>query len=318
MRAVRDLAERAYFVLCLALGWLLRSARYSKVRVVHQDGDDPAWSSDKVRLHKRRVFYAPLVIWMGDLLLRILDAGVRVLPQRDWEERERVIYRNLLGTSIRIDAGGTLVLPHFAGKTLATLLENPALEESVRKKAIERAVVALAEFHHLGFTHGDAMAENVMVEAGVAHWFDFETIHDSSRPMAWRCADDVRALLVTCLVRTVPAKFAENLNLVLDVYSDEEVTRILATNFTTVFRRPLIFHLAQAALSLESFRQIARLVRERARKSNALERRRREELKSSVQHREDDAGDNPCRDALQPHPGQEQRHQTSTDGVAGK
>ena len=57
-----------------------------------------------------------------------------------------------------------------------------------------------------GFTHGDAMAENVMVdlEAGVAHWFDFETIHDSRRPMAWRRADDVRALLVTCLVRTVP------------------------------------------------------------------------------------------------------------------
>ena len=64
-----------------------------------------------------------------------------------------------------------------AGETLATLLEDPELEESVRKRAIELAVVALAEFHHLGFTHGDAMAENVMVdlEAGVAHWFDFET-----------------------------------------------------------------------------------------------------------------------------------------------
>ena len=86
---------------------------------------------------------------------------MRVLRQRDWEERERRIYQSLRGTSIRIDADGTLVLPCLAGKTLATLLEDPALEESVRKAAIERAVVALAEFHRLGFTHGDAMAENV-------------------------------------------------------------------------------------------------------------------------------------------------------------
>ena len=194
---------------------------------------------------------------------------MRVLPQRDWEERERRIYQSLRGTSIRIDADGTLVLPCLAGETLATLLEDPELEESVRKRAIELAVVALAEFHRLGFTHGDAMAENVLVdlEAGVAHWFDFETIHDSSRPMAWRRADDVRALLVTCLVRTVPEKRAETLQLILDVYADEEVTRVLATSFTSVLRRPLTFHLAQAGLSFQCFREIARLLRERSPKS---------------------------------------------------
>ena len=207
------------FVLCLALGRLLRSARYSKARIVHQDGE--------LQVRKHRFFYAPLLVWMGGPLVRILDTGVRVLPQRDWEERERRVYRSLRGTSIRIDADGMLVLPCLAGETLATLLEDPELEESVRKRAIELAVVALAEFHHLGFTHGDAMAENVLVdlEAGVAHWFDFETIHDSSRPMAWRRADDVRALLVTCLVRTVPEKLAETLQLILDVYADEGVTR---------------------------------------------------------------------------------------------
>jgi tRNA A-37 threonylcarbamoyl transferase component Bud32 len=170
-----------------------------------------------------------------------------------------------------------LVLPCLGGKTLASLLEDPELEESVRKRAIERAVVALAEFHHLGFTHGDAMAENVLVdlEAGVAHWFDFETTHDSSRPMAWRRADDVRALLVTCLVRTSPEKLAETLQFILDVYgdlsrrsceaakADEGVTGPLATSFTTVLRRPLTFHLGQAALSFEYFREIARLLRER-------------------------------------------------------
>jgi hypothetical protein len=207
---------------------------------------------------------------MSGPLVRILDTGVRILPQREWEDRERRVYRSLRGSSIRIDTDGTLVLPCLAGKTLAELLEDPELEESLRTKAIERAVIALAEFHHLGFTHGDAMAENVVVDLaprrcspGVAQWFDFETIHDSSRPMAWRRADDVRALLVTCLVRTVPEKFAETLRLILDVYADEGVTRVLATSFTSVWRRALIFHLAQAPLSFQRFREIARLLRER-------------------------------------------------------
>jgi tRNA A-37 threonylcarbamoyl transferase component Bud32 len=269
---VRELAERSYFVLCLALGWLLRSARYSKARIVCQDGDPStssgssrAWSRDERQVRKYRLFYAPLLIWMSGPLLRLLDTGVRVLPQRDWEERERRVYRSLYRTSIRIDIDGMLVLPCLAGETLATLLEDPELEESVRKRAIERAVSALAEFHRLGFTHGDAMAENVIVdlEAGVAHWFDFETIHESSRPLAWRRADDVRALLVTCLLRNVPEKRAETLQLILDIYKDEGVTRLLAKSFSSVLRRSLTFHLAQAGLSFQCFRDIARVMRER-------------------------------------------------------
>jgi tRNA A-37 threonylcarbamoyl transferase component Bud32 len=211
------------------------------------------------------LFYAPFLVWLGGPLLRILDTGVRVLPQRDWEERERRVYRSLYGTSIRVDVDGTLVLPCLAGDSLTTLLEDPELAESVRKRVIERAVVALAEFHRLGFTHGDAMAENVLIDldAGAAHWFDFETIHDSRRPMAWRRADDVRALAATCLVRTVPEKLAETLQLILDVYGDEGVTRLLATSFASVLRRPLTFHLAQAGLSFHCFREIARLLNAR-------------------------------------------------------
>jgi hypothetical protein len=238
---------------------------------------------------------------MSGPLMRLLDTGVRVLPQRDWEERECQIYRSLYRRSIQVEVDGTLVLPCLAGETLATLLEDPTLEDSVRRKVIERAVVALGEFHRLGFTHGDAMAENVMVdiaprrcssldcarydaelvegsgrpehsskgEAGAARWFDFETIHESSRSMAWRRADDVRALLVTCLVRTVPAKLAETLHLILDVYMDEGVTCLLAASFTPVLQRPLTFHLAQAGLSFQCFQEIARLLRERLGESAA-------------------------------------------------
>jgi hypothetical protein len=254
---VRTLLESAYFCVSLALGKLLRSARYSKTRIVYEDGER--------QVRKHRVSYAPLLIWMGDLLSRVLDNGVRVLPQGDWEERERQVYTTLRGSAIRIDAGGTLVLPRLDGQTLADLLENPEVEESVRERAIELAVVALKDFHSRGFTHGDAMAENVMVdlEVGIAHWFDFETMHDSSRPKVWRRADDVRALLATSLLRCNAEQMAEAVQRILDVYGDDEVTELLRASFTSVLRRPLAFHLGQAALSLRHFRETAHLLRER-------------------------------------------------------
>jgi serine/threonine protein kinase len=244
------------------MGWLLRSARYSTTRKAQ---------APEVRKHRR--FYAPLLIWLSGPLVRILDTGVRVLPQREWAERERRIYESLRRDSIRVDVDSVLVLPKLPGRTLATLLEDPNLEESCRKTAIERAAVALADFHRLGFTHGDAMAENVLIdlEAGVADWLDFETIHDPSRPMAWRRADDVRALLVTCLVRTVSEKRAETLAFLLDAFVAEaddvadDVTPVLLASFTAVWRRSLTFHLAQASLSFQSFREIGRLLRERLR-----------------------------------------------------
>jgi hypothetical protein len=250
------LTERAYFLVSLALGRLLRSGRYSTVRIVGSGGER--------EVRKRRRFHAPFLVWIGGLLLRVLDTGVRVLPQREWEQQERRMNWSLRGTSIRID-DGTLVLPCLAGETLAALLGNPDVGESVRTRAIELAASALAELHRLGFTHADAMAENVLVDldAGVAEWFDFETVHDAGRSMEWRRADDLRALLFTCLVRTVPEKRGENLQLILDVYEDERIADILAANCSSILRRPLTFHLAQAPMSLQSFQAIARLLRER-------------------------------------------------------
>jgi len=248
-------AERAWFLLCSGLGQLLRAGRYSRVRIISRGG--------QLEVRKYRVFYAPLLVWMSRPLLEVLDAGVRVLPRREWVERERRLYRDLYGASIRVDADGALVLPCLAGKTLAILLEDPELEESVRKRAVALAVAALAELHARGLTHADAMAENVMVdlEAGVARWFDFETVHDSRRPMAWRRADDVRALLATCLLRTAPEEAPGTLRVVLDVYADEEVARLLTRSFTLVLRRGLAFQLGQAGLSFRRFREITRLLR---------------------------------------------------------
>jgi hypothetical protein len=254
---MRGLAERVWFLLCLGLGRILRAPRYVRIRIVDQDGER--------RVRKHRMSHAPLLVWLGGPLSRILGTGVRVLPQREWERQECLIHGSLRITSTWVEAGGTVVMPCLPGKPLAALLEDPNVPESVRSRAIELAVVALVEFHRLGFTHGDAMAENVMVdlEAGVAHWFDFETVHDSSRSMTWRRADDVRALLATCLLRTIPETLGETLRLVLDVYADAGVTRLVAVSFDSVWRRSLAFHLGQAGLSFEHFRETDRLLRQR-------------------------------------------------------
>lgn len=248
---MRGTAERASFLLCLTTGRLLRAARYARVWTVAQDGER--------LVRKRRLTLAPPLIWLGNALLGLLDVGLRVLPQREWEARERLLYRNLRGSSIRVDAGRTLVMPFLTGSTLAELLEDAALQESGRRRAIELAAAALAAFHARGVTHGDAMAENVMIDldADVAHWFDFETEHDARRSTAWRRADDLRALLATCLVRTAPETLAETVRLILDAYADEGVTRVLTATFTAPPRRPLVFHLAQAPLSYRRFREIA-------------------------------------------------------------
>jgi serine/threonine protein kinase len=251
---MRDAIERTGFAVCRVLGSLLRAGKYSMAWIVDDAG---------VRhVRKRRMFHAPLVVWIGGPLMRALDTGVRVLPQGEWEERERRLYWTIYGASIRIDADGTLVLPCLEGKTLATVLENPAIERTQRNQAIEAAILALAELHRRGFTHADAMAENVMIdlESGSARWFDFETVHEESRPVTWRRADDVRALLATCLLRTPSGSLDETLRLVLETYADADVTAVVAGSFASVFRRPLAFHLAQAGLSFEYFLAIRRLV----------------------------------------------------------
>ena len=254
---MRRLAEAAWFHVCLTLGRMLRSARYANVRISGRDGEH--------EVIKRRRFYAPLLIRLGNPLLTALNAGVRVLPQTEWQERELPLYCQLHGDSIRIESDGSLVLPFLPGVTLATLLEDEQLDESDRMLAIERAVVALADLHDRGFTHGDAMAENVMIDiaAGVARWFDFETVHDPRRALAWRRADDMRALLATCLLRTHPDHSGPTVHRILDVYADEEVARLVAASFGSVWQRPLIFHLGQAGIAFRQYREIGRLLRAR-------------------------------------------------------
>jgi hypothetical protein len=235
------------------MGRVLRAARYSQVRIETRDGER--------HVSKRRRAYAPLLVRSGNLLLGLLDTGVRILPQREWEEQERRMHLVLRGADVEVE-GRTLLLPHIPGETLATMLEARPLPADGRDRAIGLAVAALAALHRMGFSHGDAMAENVMIDldADSAHWFDFETAHAPDRPTDWRRADDLRALLATVLLRTAPGDRTATVRLVASAYGDEGVIRLAAASFSRVLRRPLPFHLGQAGLSYGSFREIGRLL----------------------------------------------------------
>lgn len=246
--------ERAYFLCCRLLGRLLRHATYSTVDISTRDGVQ--------QVRKRRSIHAPVLVLLGEPLVRLLDAGVRILPRRTWIAREKLIYSRLYSTSIQVEDHGVLVLPHLSGRTLATLLEDASLPARDRTRAVALAVAALGRFHNAGLTHGDAMAENVMVDlaTGTACWFDFETVHDPRRSIPWSRADDVRALIATCVLRAAADEITPLLRVIADVYADEEVIRLAAGAFARTFRRPLTFHLGQAGLSLRDYREIHRVL----------------------------------------------------------
>lgn len=250
-----ELTTRAYFSVALVVAWVLRASRYTTIRRNSPDS----------HVRKRRQWYAPLLVWLARPLLALLDAGVQLLPQRAWAARERQLYEDLYNARVAVEPSA-LLLPNLTGDTLATLLENPRITAPVRNMAIGEAARALAAFHRRGYTHADAMAQNVMieVETATARWFDFETVHDPRRTLLWQRADDVRALLATCLQRTTPGEWSGTLTLVLDSYGDEAVVRELAAAFASPFRRALAYHLSQAWMSFDRFREIGRLLEERA------------------------------------------------------
>ena len=100
-----------------------------------------------------------------------------------------------------------------------------------------------------------------MSRGGAAYWFDFETVHDTARPLLWRRADDVRPLILTSLLRTLPGQRRQTLDLILEAYADDAVAHVLAATFTSVWRRSLAYDLLQAPVSFACFKEIGRLLR---------------------------------------------------------
>ncbi len=241
---------KGYHALCSALGRCLRSATYSRVA----DGVEGGAPT----VTKRRAGYASALIALGNIALRLLGTGTRILSQREWEERETHLYGVLYGEEARATPG-ELELPKLPGVPLAELLRDPAVSRTHRERALRLSARALRRLHDLGYTHADAMASNVLVDMSrdEARWFDFETVHSTNESPVARRADDVRALLYTCAAAADGQELSRVVDVVLEAYGHEETGCAVARRARRLFPRPLAFHLGQAGLSFGRLRQLS-------------------------------------------------------------
>jgi hypothetical protein len=237
----------------------------------------PAWLGPwlgKLRLHaieprqapgrpatiaKRRRWFGPLLIGPGNLYLRLLGSGVRVLPGAEWRARERALYRALHGIELETGPGGWLLLPRWPGVVLADHARSRLDPAPARLRGLGAASRALWDLHGVELpradggrerlSHGDATLRNVLFDPGTgeARWFDFDTAHDPGLASAWRHGDDLRALLYSAVESFADVPVAVLLRTVRDAYADpgpwEELRDRLALG--ALHGSPL--HLAQAS-----------------------------------------------------------------------
>ncbi len=236
----------------------------------------PAWLGPwlgKLRLHaieprqapglpptiaKRRRWFGPLLIGPGNLYLRLLGSGVRILPDAEWRARERSLHRALHGIELGTSPRGWLILPRWPGIVLADLARNRLDPGQSRLRGLDAASRAVRDLHRAELpradggcgrlSHGDATLRNVLFDpgTGVARWFDFDTAHDPGLAPAWRHGDDLRALIYSAVESFADVPVALLLRTVQDAYTDpgpwEQLRDWLAQG--ALHRSPL--HLAQA------------------------------------------------------------------------
>jgi hypothetical protein len=253
-------------------------------------GGWPAWLGHrlgKLRLHaieprhaagrppliaKRRRWFGPLLIGPGNLYLRLLGAGVRVLPGAAWRARERALYRALYAIELETGPWGWLILPRWLGVVLADYARSDREPALARLRGLGAASRALRELHRVELpsadggcerlSHGDATLRNVLFDpvTGEARWFDFDTAHDPSRARAWRHGDDLRALVYSAVESFADVPVAVLLRTVQDAYTDpgpwEQLRDRLARG--ALHRSPL--HLAQACPPDERRRELESLL----------------------------------------------------------
>jgi hypothetical protein len=189
----------------------------------------PAWLGPllgKLRLHaieprqapgrpptiaKRRRWFGPLLIGPGNLYMRLLGSGVRILPGADWRARERALHRALHGIELETGPRGWLILPRWPGVVLADHARSRLDPAPARLRGLGAASRALRDLHRVELpradggcerlSHGDATLRNVLFDPGTgeARWFDFDTAHDPGLAPAWRHGDDLRALVYSAV-----------------------------------------------------------------------------------------------------------------------
>jgi glycosyltransferase involved in cell wall biosynthesis/SAM-dependent methyltransferase len=239
---------------------------------------------------KRRLWFGPLLIRPGNLYLRLLDTGVRVLPAWEWQAggglvmvrkmtvrvlpawewqaRERELHRVLHGIELESGPRGRLILPRWPGVVLADHARDRIGHATQRLRGLYAASRALRALHGVELvvaggtrerlSHGDATLRNVLFdpETGEARWFDFDTAHDPGRGPAWRHGDDLRALIYSAVESFADLPVASLLRTIRDAYSETGPWEQVRDRLTRgdLHRSPL--HYAQASPPIGRRREV--------------------------------------------------------------
>ncbi|MBI3926430.1 MAG: hypothetical protein HY319_12890 [Armatimonadetes bacterium] len=180
-----------YYVAVVASGRLAATIKLGKV-----------WRRDG-GFGKKRRFYAPLVVTLANIYLRLTGAGLRLLTNREWLSWEQEVWRRS-GRDARV-SGAELLMPEIPGVPLSSILASGA-SRNQKATAIATSLRELHRLHHeLGLTHSDAATHNVHYEPLEvrAWWFDYESRHEGKSP-GWRRAQDVAAFLSSAAAKTGP------------------------------------------------------------------------------------------------------------------
>jgi len=251
-----ELADELRYRLVSWLGNRLAGVKINKVR--RMDVNRRTYCA------KRRRWFGSLLIATGNIYLKRTGAGVRALPNHQWQLRESEVYRVVHDLELMTDSSGWLLIPEFSGTVLATYLESEAHSETEKLDAIRLASLSLSSLHSIEvqspdgqqrpLSHGDATAQNVILGTSPmkASWFDFDMTHDNLRDTHWRHADDLRALTYSVAERLRAAMFPSLSTAIVEGYCGAErdvptpVLDALAESVSYWQTRPISFHLAQA------------------------------------------------------------------------
>jgi hypothetical protein len=221
---------------------------------------------------KRRRWFGSWIIGPGNLYLRWLDSKVCVLPDRRWHRWECSVHRRLYGFECTVDSRGWLVLPFWPGTVLANFGADIRLPHDDRLRALATASHALAGLHridmplhdgiHGQFSHGDATLRNVIYDpaSSRAHWFDFDTVHDTSEPAFARHADDLRALLYSALETYGDVPVSVILETVNAAYDDRDAWDHLRLRLAGRLLHLSPYHFAQASPPVGRRKQLEHLL----------------------------------------------------------
>lgn len=205
-------------------------------------------------LAKRRRWWAWLAIPRGNRYLRRIGAGVEVLGERAWHDRERAVHRALNGLACPTKPGRWLWIPRWPGRALEEIAADRARPPADRRAALAAAAGALHRLHQIrldGLTplsHGDATLRNVVYDpaTGRAAWFDFDIAHRPGLPAVERHADDLRALVASAVAAAADLAVPDLCRAIQAAYPDPAPWDHLVDRLRAGPVHHSVFHFAQA------------------------------------------------------------------------